>query len=124
MRALTILVPAFCLALAACGDDGGGGGGDDTAEPDAEETASVTMVSCTGITPDAEVTTDGSAYSPMSVTISAGEVVRFDPQATHDVNGEEFDVPLGGEGCFRFDTAGTYAFRCTPHGFTGSVVVQ
>jgi len=59
------------------------------------------------------------------VTITVGETIRFDPTAGHDVNsdGAGFDVPLAGEGCFRFNVAGTYPFRCTPHGFTGTVTV-
>ena len=122
MKPLSFLVPAL-LAVAACGG-GGDDGGDDTVDPpDASNAEAVEEVTCPA-TPAAEITTVGSAYSPMSVTIAPGEIVRFTPTATHDVNGELFDVPLGGEGCFQFNTAGTYSFRCTPHGFTGSVVVE
>ncbi len=116
----TILFALTCTALAACGGDDGGGGDE---APDAGP-ASISSVSCAGATLAATVTTSGFAYSPQSSTISVGGIVRFDPTATHDVNGEGFDVPLGGDGCFQFNAAGTFAFLCTPHGFTGSIIVQ
>lgn len=115
-----MLYTLTCTAIAACG---GGGSGDDVEAPDATG-ATITSVSCVGATIAATATTSGLAYSPQSGTISAGGVVRFDPTATHNVIGEGFDVPLAGEGCFRFAAAGTFAFRCTPHGFTGSIIVQ
>lgn len=116
----TILFALTCTALASCGGDDGGG--DDA--PDAAGGSAITSVSCAGATLAATVTTSGSAYSPQSSTIAAGGIVRFDPSATHNVSGEGFDVPLGGEGCFQFSEAGTFGFSCTPHGFTGSIIVQ
>ena len=117
---------ALLLLVAACG-----GGGSDT--PDARPTfdaapPSVTMVDCGANAPNATVTTSGNAYSPATTNITAGQVVRFSPTATHDVAsttaGQPFSVGLGGDACFRFASAGTFTFRCNPHGFTGSIVVQ
>lgn len=129
MTKTTILAAvAAALVLGACGDDGGGGGGDDAPDVDAPPVAAaVEEVDCAGATIAETITTQGFAYSPMTVTISVGEIVQFTPQSGHDVASDEqglFNVPLAGEGCFRFDEAGSYGFFCTPHGFTGTVTVQ
>lgn len=122
------LALGFALALmCACGGDDGGGGSPDaaTSGPDAAP-LEVASVDCGSVTPDQTITTSGFMYSPMSVTITTGQVVMFTPASAHDVASDDgkFSVPLGGTGCFRFNQAGTYGFHCTPHGFTGSVVVQ
>ena len=124
MKKIAKTMPALLLALAACGDDGGGTG-DDVQDPDASA-ADVQSVSCTGATIAATFTTDGFAYSPTNSTISVGEIVQFMPMTGHDVVSDDglFSVPLAGNGCFQFNTAGTYQFRCTPHQFTGQVIVQ
>jgi plastocyanin len=121
MKILAKSMPALLLALAACG-----GGGDDASTPDASSGADVQEVSCTGATIAVTFTTSGFAYSPASDTISVGEIVRFSPEASHDVvsNDSLFSVGLGGDGCFQFNTAGTYVFHCTPHGFTGTLTVE
>ena len=123
------LVFSLALSFVACGDDGGStppvdsptGGG------------AVQAVTCPA-TPDATVTTtDGSfVYSPMNTTISVNQVVRFMMSSTHDVKPNStagntdaaLDVGLGQTKCFKFTLANTYNFRCSPHGFVGSVVVQ
>jgi len=105
-------------------------GSDDPATADAADEADAApptaeMVTCPGM-PDATVTTDGFAYSPVTTTISVGEVVRFTPASDHDVNSEsnDFSVGFGGTACFRFDVVGSYGFECTPHQFTGTIIVQ
>jgi plastocyanin len=117
------------LFLFACG--GGGGTADDVQDPDAAESADVQEVSCTGATIAATFTTSGFAYSPMSDTIAVGEIVQFMPGSGHDVASGNpgspdglFSVGLAGNGCFQFNTAGTYPFHCTPHQFAGSLTVQ
>lgn len=125
MRDLFPLLPAALALLAACGD--GGGGGDDAQAPDANANpADIQSVACAGATIAATVTTTGFAYSPTQTTISAGEIVQFMPMATHDVASDDdlFSVGFGGNGCFQFNTAGTFQFRCTPHQFTGQIIVQ
>jgi plastocyanin len=124
MKMIAKTMPALLLALAACGDDGGGGG-DDVQDPDASA-ADIQSVTCAGATIAATVTTEGFTFSPTQTTISAGEIVQFSPMSGHDVASDDglFSVPLAGEGCFQFNTAGTYQFHCTPHGFTGQVIVQ
>lgn len=124
MKTIAKTMPALFLALAACG--GGGGGGDDTGDPDAAASGDVQSVSCTGATIAATFTTEGFAFSPTNATISVGEIVQFMPGSGHDVASDDdlFSVGFAGNGCFQFNTAGTYQFRCTPHQFTGQVIVQ
>ena len=116
------------LGLVACG--GGGDddntGDDDAPAPDAAEASSVVEVDCASATIAETITTSGFNYSPMSVTISANEVVEFTPAGSHDVASNDglFSVGFGGHKCFRFEEAGTFVFHCTPHLFTGSVIVQ
>ena len=117
------------ISLAACGGNGGDDGddGDDAPPPDAMSTAqNVSTVACQGGEP--MVTTSGLAFSPMSTTISVGGRVAFDLPATHPMAsttaGQTFSAPESATTCLQFAAAGTYTFRCTFHGFTGSVVVQ
>jgi plastocyanin len=136
----------FALAIPACGggDDGGDDtSGDDTADdtgddsgddtsgqPDAPPaTAAVESVTCPAEgTEDALVITMNSMFVPMTTTITVDEIVRFETEGSHNVesttSGEDFGVGFGQVGCFRFTEAGDYTFRCAPHGFTGTVVVE
>lgn len=114
---------AVLLCAAACGDGVDDNGNGDGGAP----LGGVALVSCPGATPAATFTTPGNRFEPSSDTVSAGDVVRFDPSTGHDVASSQsglFSVPLGGERCFRFDRAGSFGFRCTTHGFTGTLVVE
>lgn len=126
MKPAKTLFALICVLGVGCGGGDGGGDGDDATAPDASTAAAVTEVDCASATIAELIVTDGAAYSPNAVTISAGEVVRFQPAATHDVASNDglFSVGFGGDGCFRFDEAGSYTFHCTPHGFSGTVTVQ
>lgn len=121
MRIALITALASVSLLAACGDDGG------STPIDAPPTSSITSVTCAGATIAATVTAPGFAFTPMSTTISAGEIVQFtmpgEHTATSDVAGL-FRVGGGATGCFRFAVAGTFPFHCEPHGFDGTIVVQ
>lgn len=123
MRAL-----AFVL-LAACG----GGSGDDDDTPPADtgnNDPRVEMVSpCTG--ESATINTLSTRFDPMTVTISAGQIVKFANEVEHDIkpalSGDTDPallVPEGQTRCFKFNDAGTYGFRCSVHGFVGSVTVN
>jgi plastocyanin len=113
--------------LAACGDDGG-----TTTPMDAPPvTTTVSQVNPCPATVDATVITTGAnMYMPMMTTITQGQVVKFTMNAAHDVaplNAQSeaaLAVPLGAERCFRFTAAKTHTFKCTPHGFTGTIVVN
>jgi plastocyanin len=121
----------FFLAFAACGDDGGDDGSTDGMTPDSPSGNKVTTVTCPA-SPAATIATNtaGTAYEPNAATISVGQAVRFDLGATHDVSPADntqdpgLVVGLGGDACLSFSTAGTYRFKCSPHGFTGTITVQ
>jgi plastocyanin len=136
---------ALSLSLIACGDDtggtgsGSGGGSSSTGDAttatttDAASTgtgsASVTSVDCASVTPDAEITTDGFAFSPTTATVPAGGSIRFTPAAaTHNIAGTDgsWSSDFGATACFQFATAGSFAFQCDAHAsqMTGTVTVQ
>jgi len=98
------------------------------APPDAPH--HVLAVSCTGITPDATVTTAGDSYSPTATTITTNQIVEFQMPSAHNVVsiGTNIDsglsVGFGQTGCLQFTVAGTYEFECSVHLFTGTVTVN
>ena len=120
------------LVLAACGGGGGGGDDDDTPMDTAQQDAVDVVTPCTGESASIESLAD--RFEPQSVTISVGQIVKMAAEptgASHNIMpgiGVPTDPALmvgsGETKCFRFNTAGTYNFRCGIHGFTGSVVVQ
>lgn len=66
-------------------------------------------------------------YIPMTRTIRAGGVVRFNVMGEHSVksNNNYFTVTATSDyPCVKFNVPGTYEFYCLAHGFTGSIVVQ
>lgn len=97
---------------------------------DAPPAASIVRVDPCPATPDATVITmSANMYMPMATTITQGQVVKFTMNAAHDVaplsaSSTGLVVPLGGERCYRFTMTGNYTFKCTPHGFTGSITVN
>ena len=133
MRAL------WLLCLVACGGDGGGGGKDGSttdgpprdAAPDAPPDAptAVRRVDCPP-QPDATVTTSNFMFTPATVSIKVNNVVRFAPELDHNV------IPhptrpsdpglrsgqLGEVRCLQFTTAGSFNYRCQPHGGMEGVV--
>src|SRR5688572_30781066 len=126
-----VSLAALFVAAAACGGSGGGGDDDDT--PDAPvQQATVVEVNPCPATPDATVITTGAfMYMPKDTTITQGQVVKFEMDPSHDVAPSRnmstdpgLKVGFGATKCLRFTTAGTFNYFCTPHGFTGSVVVN
>jgi plastocyanin len=131
------------VIAAACGGSGGGGGGggggvDAPGSGSSQDT--VKTVSCTGATVAATVTTpnDGFAYSSSPAGASSTDsaitingIVEFMPGATHPVgpnpgagmtdNG--LVAPASETTCLQFTAVGTYHYKCTVHGFTGTVTV-
>ena len=82
-----------------------------------------------------EVTNNGTTWNPNAVSIAVGDDVKFNWTFSHNVAFQ--DGPRSGEvtlngGSFerRFDTAGTFRFRCEAHsdsftsGMTGTVTVS
>src|ERR1043165_4791726 len=114
--------------LAACG----GGGDDDNPPVDMPMTQSTIMevTPCAG--ESATVTADNAsfAYMPKDTTITMGQIVKFVMPSTHDVAAKTstddpgLRVNFNQTKCLRFTATGTFNFKCTPHGFTGSVTVN
>lgn len=113
------------LGLAACG-----GGGDDPPTDSAAPQSTIEAVNpCAGEAATVTTTT-AFMYMPQATTINAGEIVKFVMDLSHDVaprttqDDSGLRVGFGQTKCLRFTTAGTFNFKCTPHGFTGSITVQ
>ena len=95
------------------------------AGPDAASAAVAMMVACPA-SPSASVVTTGFKYTPEVTTITVNQIVKFTMPTDHDVNSSNkgFDTPFGGSLCFQFTKVGTHTFKCTPHNFTGKIVVN
>jgi plastocyanin len=76
--------------------------------------------------------TAGYKFSPMDLTIGVGDAVRAHNGDTmsHTFTGPSWDSGDMGPGAakvFRFNTAGTFNFYCSPHknlGMTGTLTVR
>lgn len=117
----------FVSFLAACG----GGGSDSPADAaiDGPPASIVRVDPCPGTVDATVITTTVDMYMPMATTITQGQVVKFTMNNEHDVAPNSaasagLVVPLGGERCYRFTSTGTFSFKCTPHGFTGTITVN
>lgn len=119
------------LALAACG--GGEDSPADSAPNDTPTQSSVMVVTpCTGEA--ATIESLATRFDPMSATITMGQIVKISAGQVgddHDIKpaltgttDAALLVPGGQERCFRFTAPGTYGFRCSIHGFVGSIVVN
>src|SRR5262245_60843879 len=85
------------------------------ARPDAMP-STVMLVSCTGVTPAANITTSGLSFTPADVTINAGEIVHFMPVGLHNMTSDipgQFATPTQQEACLRFSAPGGFGFHCS-----------
>lgn len=80
----------------------------------------------------AEITIANFSFSPDTLTIKAGTTVTWTNQdsAIHTVTSEtgvfeSGNLSKGDTFSYTFDTAGSYAYHCTPHGarMSGTIVV-
>ena len=92
--------------------------------------ATIQMVTCPA-TPAGTIMTNDlvDGYMPTSVTINAGQVVKFMTSASHDVSPDAsspavLHIPFNTTACLMFTQSGMFGFHCSIHGFSGSVVVQ
>ena len=121
---------ALLLPLAACS-------GSPTTSVDAASQIdgappSVRTVTCPpGVVPTVTTNMTGDAFTPNSVTISVGGIVKFMPAAGHNVMPNPIRstdpglvVGLGATACLEFDKAGSYGFICSIHSFAGTIIVQ
>jgi plastocyanin len=75
----------------------------------------------------------GSAYQPGAIAITAGDTITWTNKdvATHTVTvkaaSPTFDsgnIPFNGVYTHTFNTAGSFTYHCTIHGFTGTLTVK
>ena len=75
----------------------------------------------------ATVTTNGYAFTPTSIKISAGQSVAFVVSSSHNVRWQDGDPGRGASGAAysrTFSTAGSYSFFCSIHEeMTGTITV-
>lgn len=115
----------LCAVLAACG----GGGDDPPPMPDAAAALEVTPVDPCPATPDESFMALATRFEPVSATITQGQVVEFVSDVDHPIGAlagtdSDLTVPESATKCFRFTMPGTYKFRCTVHGYVGTLTVQ
>lgn len=117
----TLLVSIGCTS---------GGSSTPDAMPDAPPVPVTALSSCPA-TVAATIMDSPTAFIPNAVTISPGDVVKFEITAEHFVlpntlvpTDDVLRVARGETRCFRFDAPGTYGFLCGVHSFTGTVTVQ
>lgn len=90
-----------------------------------------------GIVKEIEVTNEGNTFTPNTITVNRGDVVRViftSVGDTHTFTLPEFDVDTGEVAAGEQETvefvaaeAGSFEFYCTPHrdaGMTGTLVVE
>ncbi len=129
MAGRIFLVTMLALAMG-CGDDGDSADGDGVTI-DGPAGARVVEATCP-VGPAATITTNtaGNAYTPEAATISANGIVKFTMPSSHNVvpasatDDPGLRVGFNQEKCLQFTTAGSYRFKCEPHGFTGTITVQ
>src|SRR5215470_17532684 len=119
--------------LVACGGGGDGGGVDSGGGGDAPPATTVMVVDPCPATPDATVVTENTsfAYMPVMTTITQGQVVKFVTSTEHDVKPNTLQntdaglvVGFNQTKCLRFTATGTFSFKCSIHGFAGTIQVN
>lgn len=124
MGVMTLLRRLPCCAvvvLAACGSS------DSSPLPvDAAVQTTVQTVDCATVSPAMAITTSGMAYLPQTATIAVNGVVKWTMPTSHNVESTTagLAVDYGATKCLKFTVAGQYTYKCTAHGFTGTLTVQ
>jgi plastocyanin len=114
MRRLPALLAPLALAAVVLAGCGGGGGA---------AAADATPVKTS------EVVAQDVRFNPAAIEVPAGTTVTWkfeDGAVPHNVKGDGFESRTQSSGTYRhrFDTPGTYAYRCTLHsGMKGRVVI-
>ena len=70
---------------------------------------------------------EGFAFSPSTLTISIGETVTWNLNASHTVISDDFTVQSVSLSTYshQFDTAGEFGYKCGNHStMTGTIIVQ
>lgn len=95
--------------------------------------AATALAGCAGGSSEDKPTIEASnfAFMPPTLTIQAGESVQFRNSdgvvhtATSAGNFDTGDIAANGKASQKFETPGTYQFRCKYHpSMTGSIIVE
>ena len=120
---------ALALLVACGGDDGNSNVFLDAPEADSAGASITALASCPA-TVAAMMTTNASAFSPTSISVAPGSVVKLTATAGHKIipnqlNNPEptLNVAQGATKCFQMNTAATYGIQCEFHGFAGTITV-
>jgi plastocyanin len=127
MRTLYLLMLVACTNHNSSQTDAPANSGGDSSA------SGIVMVTCSN--PEATITTSGFTFTPNAVTITQGQVIRFQMPDTHNVvpghqpadstiSDPGLNVDFNTTKCLMFTRTGTYGFHCQPHGFNGTVTVQ
>lgn len=117
------------VLLAACGSDDTNPPTDGPPGGDAQ-VATVMETPCVGGEQSMMTMNTANAYMPAALTISVGQAVQFINSSNHNVapvatmSDPGLNVGFGATKCLKFTRAGTFRFKCTPHGFMGMVTVN
>lgn len=133
-RALLALGSTAILAIAACSGGATTPPEATTAPATAETSAAPVGSGACAVTGDAgtvQVTVEGFAFSPGSITASVGDVIAFTNKdaASHTATLDDGSCDTGGiaadaTGALTFSAAGTYPFHCKIHpDMTGTIEV-
>jgi plastocyanin len=119
------------IALVGCSTDDGRNTPPLDARADAAPVANVVALDRCPATVKATIMDSPTAFIPKAVTVSPGDVVRFDIAVEHLVIPNTLvptdDVLRVGKGetkCFQLNKVGTYGFLCGIHSFTGVITVE
>lgn len=134
---LPVLVLGFLFAVSATGQHHAMNHGKVDYEPDPSGGDPNPPAGCQGVQAKVAISSNGTVFSPATITINAGEPVCWTWSGTtseHNIkadNGSFTSGPPLSSGNFQrtFDTPGTYAYHCQVHGSTtggmrGTVVVR
>jgi plastocyanin len=121
MRLLGII--GMALVLASCGSSPASPTAPTTPTPGGGTTHTVLIV--------LGAYSGGNGFSPATLTIPVGDTVSWQNQDTVQhtatANDGTFDsglIAAAGSFSFKFTRAGTFHYKCTIHGFSGTVTVQ
>jgi plastocyanin len=122
---LVLVAVAALIAVSGCSSGSSSSGGSSGTSSGGSSSGGGTSAGATA------VSIANFAFSPASVTIKKGDSVTWtnNDSATHTVTGDggisSGDIAQGKTYTKKFDTVGSFAYRCAIHpSMTGTVVVQ
>jgi plastocyanin len=126
------LIAALSISLfAACGGDPEDPAIMDAPMQQADAAGAVVALATCPTSVQATMVTNASAFSPTSVTVAPGGVIKLQATVGHQIGPNPLTtsdpalaVPQGGTKCFQLNATGTFGIICTFHSFAGTITVQ